>query len=131
MPMLDMWTDVFASPGWRTSGTEAGNFLIVPPGWRSDLRDRWIEHFKLPPDTQGIDAPDSLCLDYRAHKHRRPAGLRCGSQDPSGLQGHAAFPMGKGLRGARGQDGLNGRVVCDERPEPLHDLDKLKPWRKA
>jgi hypothetical protein len=33
MPMLDMWTDVFASPGWRTTGTQAGNFLITPPSW--------------------------------------------------------------------------------------------------
>jgi hypothetical protein len=32
-PMLDMWTDVFASPGWRTTGTQAGNYLITPLGW--------------------------------------------------------------------------------------------------
>jgi hypothetical protein len=50
LPMLDMWTDVFASPGWRTTGTQAGDFAILPPGWRS-------EGTELPDGVQRIDAP--------------------------------------------------------------------------
>src|SRR5215468_8119037 len=57
LPMLDMWSDVFASPGWRTTGTQAQHFLVAPLGWRPDLRDRFIEEFRLPKDTQRIDAP--------------------------------------------------------------------------
>src|SRR6516162_2714638 len=56
LPMLDMWSDVFASPGWRTTGTQAGNFLVTPLGWRPDLRDRFIDEFKLPKGTQRIEA---------------------------------------------------------------------------
>jgi hypothetical protein len=37
--MLDMWTDIFASPGWRTTGTQAANFLITPPGWNGKVSD--------------------------------------------------------------------------------------------
>jgi len=37
LPMLDMWTDVFASPGWRTTGTQASNFLITPPSWSGKI----------------------------------------------------------------------------------------------
>ena len=57
LPMLDMWTDVFASPGWRTTGTTAATYIVTPPGWRPDLRDRFIDEFKLPKDTQRIEAP--------------------------------------------------------------------------
>jgi hypothetical protein len=37
MRMLDMWTNVFASLGTRTTGTVAGNYAIAAPGWSGTL----------------------------------------------------------------------------------------------
>lgn len=37
MPMLDMWTDVFAVPGTRTTGNEAGNLAIAAPDWKGEV----------------------------------------------------------------------------------------------
>lgn len=50
LPMLDMWTDVFAVPGKRTTGTDAQDFVILPPEWRGEL----------PADATPIQAPTAF-----------------------------------------------------------------------
>jgi hypothetical protein len=47
LPMLDMWTDVFASPGKRTSGTGEQDYAVVGPGYAGEL----------PAGTPVIEAP--------------------------------------------------------------------------
>jgi hypothetical protein len=47
LQMLDMWTDTFAGVGKRTTGTGAGNFVVVGPRWQGEL----------PQGLQRIDAP--------------------------------------------------------------------------
>ncbi|GAA1178909.1 hypothetical protein F4556_007247 [Kitasatospora gansuensis] len=47
LPMLDMWTDVFAVPGKRTTGTGPQEYTIVGPGWNGEI----------PTGTEAIHAP--------------------------------------------------------------------------
>lgn len=37
MPLMDAWTNVFDSPGTRTTGNQAGDFAIIGPNWQGKL----------------------------------------------------------------------------------------------
>lgn len=39
LEMLDMWSDVFSVVGARTTGTKAGSYALVAPGWSGNLPD--------------------------------------------------------------------------------------------
>ena len=47
MPMLDGWTNVFASPGTRTTGTKAQKYVITGPNWSGQL-PKDIKEYKSP-----------------------------------------------------------------------------------
>ena len=53
MPLLDAWTNVFASPGKRTTGTKARNFVITGPGWTGKLPGG-VRQIKAPTNTVWI-----------------------------------------------------------------------------
>ncbi len=50
MQFLDAWTETFAAPGKRTTGTGEGWFAIVGPGWNG----------KLPSGVRQLDAPTNM-----------------------------------------------------------------------
>lgn len=50
LPMLDAWTNVFATPGSRTTGTQAGSFLITGPNWSGTV----------PPGLQQLRSPTNM-----------------------------------------------------------------------
>lgn len=53
LQFVDAWTDNFAYVGHRATGTAAGDFLLVPPGWSG----------RAPDDTTVIEFPTRVASD--------------------------------------------------------------------
>ena len=75
LPLLDMWTDVFAAPGARTTGTDEQAYAVTGPSW----------HGRLPAGVEEIRCPTGMAwmigrtqtngpADYE-HVHKFQAGL--------------------------------------------------------
>jgi hypothetical protein len=75
--LFDMWSNVFASMGKRNTGTAAGNFLIVGPGWqgttppdvkqvfRSPTRFVWVNGQMQADGPKDYDVVNALQKQYK------------------------------------------------------------------
>ncbi|NUT76223.1 DUF1254 domain-containing protein [Pseudomonas sp. C1C7] len=90
LPMLDMWSDVFASPGWRTTGTEAAQFLVTPPAWTGTV-PAGLQHLPAPTSYVWIIGRTKTdgAADYAA-VHKIQAGY---TVTPLSRLGKAAEPV--------------------------------------
>ena len=90
MPMLDMWTNVFQSPGTRTGYEKGGNFAIVGPGWSGTL----------PSGLTKIQAPTSTIWIIGRSACYGPSDYANVHKLQGAALADAAFALGKELRSA-------------------------------
>ncbi len=112
-PLMDMWTDVYASLGTRTTGAAPGDFAIVAPGWQG----------RLPPGVRRIASPT-------------PVGWLVGRLQANG---EADFPRVQGFQATSRAVPLSawgrpweppaGRVdpAIDMRTPPVEQVQRLGP----
>ncbi len=92
LPMLSGWTDVFADPGKRTTGTDAADFAITGPSWTGTLPKGIKAEYKSP--TSMVWVLGRILFD-------RHAGGLCGRQrHPGAIQADPAQRLGQALHAA-------------------------------
>lgn len=75
VPIMDLWTDVFATLGTRTNGNRGGHFALIGPRWQGTLPDG-VRRIVSPTEVGWIIGriQTNGAADY-AHVHALQAGL--------------------------------------------------------
>lgn len=113
LPMLDMWTDVFASPGWRTSGTGARNFALVGPGWSGTL----------PANIERIDSPTAYAWIIGRTQTNGPADYEAVHKVQDGLSITPLSQWGKTVTAPE----FKPDPTIDLKTEPLRLVSQMQP----
>lgn len=92
IPLMDMWTDVFATLGTRTTGNEGGTVALVGPAWHGTL-PKEMRMVRSPTETGWIIGriQTNGPADY-AHVYTLQAGLKAASLSAYGKSAPAATP---------------------------------------
>ena len=72
MPFMDAWTNVFAAPGSRSSGSVGGQFLLAGPGWQG----------RVPEGPSGGAGSQCPSLPVARKLHPAHGAVRCGRRRP-------------------------------------------------
>lgn len=122
LPMLDMWTDVHASPGWRTTGTGAQTLLVASPGWKPDMRgEKLVSSLKLPKDTLRIDSPTPYTWVIGRTKTDGPQDYAAVNKFQAGLTVTPLSQWGKQAKPAMGKVD----PAVDMTTPPKEQVDKM------
>lgn len=111
LPMLDMWTDVFAVVGSRTTGTRVGHYALVGPGWTGSL----------PAGVERIDAPTPFGWIIGRTRTDGPSdyGAVNAVQD-----GYIATPLSRWPSAPEPPEGAVDPTL-DMRSAPLHQVTRM------
>ena len=111
LQFVDAWTNNFAYVGRRATGTEAGSFLLVPPGWRGEA----------PAGTQVIEFPTTVGTIVG----------RWACDGPADLDAVRALQNGLSLEPHGSPAPLQGIPAPAAVPAGLAFFEQMRTWMQA